>query len=101
MSDYLAYILIGGGSAWGRSESREAAISFAIKSLKDWNTYYDVSDKEVTVCVIDVSGYDEVVWEYNDVSGKKPGAKKFEKIDRPIEREKRQTPKWPMPKRRA
>jgi hypothetical protein len=74
MTEYLAYVLIGGGSAWGRSEGKEAAIDLAIKSLKDWNTYYDVSDKEVTVRVVEITGYDEVVWEDNEISGKKPGS---------------------------
>ena len=101
MTEYLAYVLIGGGSAWGRSEGKEAAIDLAIKSLKDWNTYYDVSDKEVTVRVVEITGYDEVVWEDNEISGKKPGAEKFETIDNPIERVTCQTPKWPQPKRRA
>ena len=101
MTEYLAYVLIGGGSAWGRSESKEAAIDLAIKSLKDWNTHYDVSDKEVTVRVVEITGYDEVVWEYDKISGKKPDAEKFETIDNPIERVTRQTPKWPQPKRRA
>jgi hypothetical protein len=100
MSDYLAYILIGTGSSWGRSENKETAIEFAIRSLKDWNKFYEVSNKEVTVRVIDVDGYDSVNWEYDDVRGRKPEDTTFEKIDRPIERISRKTPNWKLRQRK-
>lgn len=99
MTEYLAYILIGGGSAWGRSENKEAAISFAVKSLKDWQTFYKVEDTDVTVRVVEITGYDEVVWEYDKISGKKPGAEKFEPIGNPIERVTRHTPDWKRSRR--
>lgn len=98
--EYLAWINVGGGSAWGRSGDKSIAIETAVHSLKDWNRYYEVSNKDVTVRVIDITGYDEVIWEHNDiVNGRKPDHMKFEEINRKVERIVCHTPNWKRNKR--
>lgn len=99
-TDYLAIIPIGGGSSWGRAPDKDAAIENAIKSLRDWEVYYDVSEIDVTINVIDVQGYTTCSWggdRYiigtNEVTGEK------EAIKRPIEHVVRITPKWKHRKR--
>lgn len=99
-NDYLAIIPIGGGSSWGRAPDKEAAIKRAIKSLKDWNVYFNLSNVEVTVNVIDVHGYSDCSWgAYPDgyVHGKNEATGIDEAIKRPIEHVKCTTPKWRRP----
>jgi len=101
-ADYLAIILIGGGSSWGRSPDKETAISNAIKSLKDWNSLFDVSDIEVTINVTDVQGYSQCSWGgHHDgwIHGTNQATGEDEAIKRPVEVVKRQTPKLPKRKR--
>ena len=41
--DYLAVILVGGGSAWGRSHSKDEAIKNALRAYKrDWGTLFKI-----------------------------------------------------------
>ena len=47
--DYLAVILIGGGSSWGRSPDKEEAIRRAIANYRDWDVYYKVANTEVII----------------------------------------------------
>jgi hypothetical protein len=61
-TDYLAIILIGGGSSWGRSPDKEEAIKLALRNYRDWGGHFDIWGKEVTLNVIDVKGYDHVHW---------------------------------------
>lgn len=93
-SDYLAIIPIGGGSSWGRAPIKEDAIERAIRQLRDWESLFQVAGIEVTVNVIDVQGYDHVVWGADGIHGNKGDDTKFERIDRPFEAVKRMTPQW-------
>lgn len=92
--DYLAFILIGGGSCWGRSPDKEEAIQNAMKSLKDWDRYYEVYDVDVRINVIDVTGYAQVWWDDDGIFGQRKGEEdpQPEKITNPIERITRRTP---------
>lgn len=95
--DYLAIILIGGGSSWGRSPDKEDAISNAIAALKDWDDFFDVSGVEVNINVIDVIGYSDCSWGGYPggwMHGKNEATGMDEAIKRPIEKIKRMTPRW-------
>lgn len=94
--DYLAFILIGAGSAYGRGPDKEAAIKTAIKELRGWRQFYKVDDVDVVVNVIDVNGYDTVIWGYDGVWGVPEGNPEApkEEVKAPIERVERHTPKW-------
>lgn len=95
--DYLAVILIGGGSSWGRSPDKETAIKNAIASLRDWEVYFDVSNYEATVNVIDVRGYSKCSWGGYPggwMHGTNEATGDDEAIKRPVEVVKRMTPKW-------
>jgi len=101
--DYFAIILIGGGSSWGRAPDKETAIKNAVRSLRDWSVYYDVSNIEVTINVIDVTGYasvDAAAGRPNWLHGTNEATGNYEPIERPVEVIKRTTPKWRV-KRRA
>lgn len=85
MADYLAFVLIGGGSSWGRSPNKEIAIDNCMRSLRDWETYFKIEGQTMKVNVMDVDGYDTVVWEGRGVFGKNPGDEKMTKLERDIE----------------
>jgi hypothetical protein len=79
--DYLAVILVGGGSVYGRAANRERAIANAIKIYKsDIGEILEIKrGDEVVVNVIDVAPHDEIDWDY---TGFYVGQMK---IDRPVE----------------
>ena len=93
-TEYLAFILIGAGSTWGRDTDKEKAIASALDQLRGWDQYFDVYDREVRVNVIDVTGFDDLIWDYEGVHGAIPGGHTdgYQKIDRPIERITRRSP---------
>ena len=103
-SDFIAVILIGGGSSWGRSPDKEEAIKNAIAALRDWEVYFAVSDIEITLNVVDVKGYSTCHWGGGYPGGWMRGTNETtgedEAIKRPVEIVKRQTPKWPKPRKR-
>lgn len=92
MTDYIAFILVGAGSAWGRSSDKEEAINNALKQLRGWDKYFEVYDVDVHINVIEVSGYDDVIWDDFGIHGKRTDASDYEKIDRPVEKVIRRTP---------
>ena len=93
MTEYIAFILIGAGSTWGRSKDKEEAITEALNQLRGWDQYYDVYDKDVRVNIMDATGYDEVSWDDDGMYGKREGGDgKYENISRPIERITRRSP---------
>jgi hypothetical protein len=93
MTEYIAFVLIGAGSTWGRSKDKEEAITEALNQLRGWDQYYDVYDKDVRVNIMDATGYDEVSWDDNGMYGTREGGDgKYENIDRPIERITRRAP---------
>ena len=98
-TDYLAIIPIGGGSSWGRAPCKEKAIEHAIRSLRDWEVYFDVSEIDVTINLIDVQGYSTCAWDSRGITGLNEATGEDEKIDRPIEHVVRITPKWKRKKR--
>ena len=104
MKDYLAWIEIGGGSSWCRMPKEEDAIYCAINRLKDWDRLFDVYEKPVTVHTIEVTGYADLIWDYEGVYGVPEGSEdeKYIKIDRPMAHHKRTTPaKFYAKKRKA
>lgn len=64
-TDYLAIIMIGpGGSSYARGADREDTIARAVRiAFDDWSRLYDLSGKDVTVHVYDVTGRDQVRWD--------------------------------------
>jgi hypothetical protein len=101
--EWLAWINIGStGSSWSRYPTKSGAIQLAVNLVKDWAKLYDVWDKEVVVHVTEVTGYGDLVWDYEGVYGVPDGAEddKYVKIERPIEHEKRKTAPKPAVKKR-
>lgn len=99
--DYLAFILIGGGSSYGRSPDKEKAIDNCLRALKDWSHLFEVDDVDVVLNVVDVIGYNTVAWGHDGVRGWKEGEPqdgKAERITAEIERVERHTA--PAKKRR-
>ena len=95
--EYFAIILIGVGSAWGRSPDKETAIKRAITSLKDWQVYYKLSAVEVLINVIDIGGYldvDVATGRPDWIMGTNEATGEYEAIKSPVEQVKRTTPKW-------
>ena len=83
--DYLAVVFIGAGSSYGRSPDREKAIELCMRSLRDWGSYYVLEGHTFTLNVLDVKGWDSVIWSHSGFSGKNPGDEKYTKLDLPIE----------------
>jgi hypothetical protein len=95
--DYLAVILIGGGSSYGRAPDKEKAIAFAVRALRDWNRLFDVSNVDVVVNVIDVQGYSDCQWGGHPdgwMRGKSEATGEYEPIKRIAETVTRRTPRW-------
>jgi len=63
-TDYLAIILCGGGSAWGRSPDKAEAVKGALKVYKrDWGSLFKITKgDEVKINIVDVYPHDEVSW---------------------------------------
>jgi hypothetical protein len=93
-ADYLAVIPIGGGCSWGRGSDKVEAVNNAVRQLRDWETLFVVSNIQVSVNVIEVTGYGECNWGYGPVRGVNKVTGKDEPIDRPVEQVKAFTPKW-------
>jgi hypothetical protein len=93
-ADYLAVILIGCGSSWGRARDKNEAIANAIHSFRDWQSLYKVSNIEVTVNVADVRGYSDVSWGHFGFHGTNELTGKDEKFEPKVEQVKAFTPKW-------
>ena len=83
--DYLAIILIGAGSSHGRGPTKEEAIKRCLVYLRDWEHLYKVDDVTVTINVIDVTGYDKIVWGVTGIVGVVEATGEEETIDRPFE----------------
>lgn len=94
MSDYIAFILIGAGSTWGRSPDKEEAITEALNQLRGWDQYFDVYDVDTRVNIIDATGFDEVIWDDDGFYGVPKGGhtENYQKIDCPVERITRRSP---------
>lgn len=92
--EWLAWIEIGAGSSWSRQFSKEDAIERTLKLLKDWDRLYDVYDQDVVVHVVEVTGYDDLVWGYEGVHGVREGDEegKYTTVPYTIEHLKRRTP---------
>jgi hypothetical protein len=102
MKDYLAWVNIGTGCSWSRYPTKSGAIEVAVNLLRDWAKLYDVWDKEVTVNVIEVTGFGDLVWDHEGVHGVPEDSKdgKYITIDRTIERVKRRTKPKPGARKR-
>jgi len=90
--DYLAVILVGGGSAWGRSHSKDEAIKNALRAYKrDWGTLLKIAKgDQVVLNVLDVAPHDQVSWDHQGWWGKV--GDDYEKLDRKIEHIERRVP---------
>lgn len=101
--EWLAWINIGAGCSWARQPSRKVAINSALQLLKDWDRLYDVYDKEVTVHVVEVTGYGDLIWDYEGVHGVREGDEehKYTTVPYKIEHVKAQSPAKPKQRKRA
>lgn len=62
--DYIAIVLIGGGSSWARGPDLEKAVADVLWYLKhDWGSIFNLDGAEVHVNVWDVTGNDVVHWD--------------------------------------
>lgn len=62
--DYIAVILIGAGSSYARGPDRDDCLKRVTRiAFSDWKSLYDLSGKEATANVVDVTGYDKVWWD--------------------------------------
>ena len=62
--DYLAIVLIGGGSSYGRGPTEDEAVKLATTYLvSDWKHLYNLSGAEVKVNLYEVTGNDQVWWD--------------------------------------
>ncbi len=55
--DFLAFCPMSGGSSWGYGETPAEAVFNCIVSLKDWTTYFNLSEKEIIVEIFNVAEY--------------------------------------------
>ena len=61
--DYIAIVLLGGGSSWSRGPDAEKAIERVLWYVKhDWGSIFKMDGVEVRVNVWDVTGNDQVHW---------------------------------------
>jgi hypothetical protein len=83
--DYLAVILVGGGSAWGRDPDKETAIKTALRIYKkDWGKVFVIKKgDEVVVNVMDVHPHDEITFDHQGWWAKV--GDDYERLDRKIE----------------
>ena len=63
--DYIAIILIGCGSCWGRDKDKETAIKTAVRVYKrDAGSIFKIKKgDQVKINIIDVYPHDEVRWD--------------------------------------
>lgn len=97
--DYLAVILIGSGSSWGRSPDKEDAIKRALRAYRDWDSLFDIYDKDVLINVVNVAGYSDCRWGgypggwmygKNEATGAdEPIKRKIEHVTRRMEKRRR------------
>lgn len=86
-TDYIATILIGGGSSYGRSHDKEEAIKTCLRIFKaDWGKMFGIKKgAPVTVNVVDVFPHNEVAWDPRGFwVGDEPLTRKIEKIERRV-----------------
>ena len=83
--DYLAVILVGGGSAWGRAPEKEIAIKNALRSYKrDWGKVFKINKgQSVVINVMDVHPHDEITFDHQGWWAKV--GDEYERLDRKIE----------------
>lgn len=67
--DFMAFRSIGTGSSWGYGATPAEAVFNLIVSMKDWASYYKLSESENIVPVYNVSQYDGFVADYKGVFG--------------------------------
>jgi len=85
--DYLAVILVGVGSTWGRSPDKEKAIKTALRVYKqDAGSVFVIKKGDpVTVNVVDVAPHDEVWWDNRGVyAGDQKLDREIERVDRVV-----------------
>ena len=80
--DYIAIVLLGGGSSWARNSNPEAAISQVTKHLvNDWSRIFNLSGAEVRVNLWDVTGNDSVHWDDEGMHGDKQDEHPITKVE--------------------
>jgi hypothetical protein len=86
-TDYLAVILVGVGSCWGRSPNKEMAIKNCLRAYKqDAGSIFKIAKgDEVIVNVIDVAPHDEVSWDNRGIwVGDQKLERKIEQVHRSV-----------------
>lgn len=66
--EFLAIIMIGMGSSFARGPDRDDTIRRVVSiAFSDWRTLFDLSEKEVSVNVYDVTGRTSIWWDAQGV----------------------------------
>jgi hypothetical protein len=70
--DYIAIVLLGGGSSWARNSNPETAIKKVVNAVQnDWGQIFNMRGADIYVNVWDVTGNDEVHWDDEGMHGDK------------------------------
>jgi hypothetical protein len=81
MSDYLAVILIGSGSSYGRDPDLMTAVQLAMSSYHDWESVFVMSEHNVPVNVWNVAGYSDCHWDHRGMHAKNEKTGEVETLD--------------------
>ena len=67
--DYIAIVLISGGSSWHRAPTEKQALTGVARRLRaDWGKLFHLPKGEIVpVTLVDVSGYDDVLWDSSGI----------------------------------
>lgn len=68
-NDYIAIILIGGGSSWFRAPTKQAALKGVARLVRaDWGKLFKLTKGEIVpATLVDVTGHDDVSWDAHGV----------------------------------
>ena len=68
-NDYIAIVLIGGGSSWYRASSEKKALDGVARLVRaDWGKLFRLPKGEIVpATLVDVTGYDDVSWDVGGV----------------------------------
>ena len=98
-TEYLSFVSIGGGSSWGYGDTPCEAVESMLIALKDWGSYYNLSEVNVYSMIYDVTEYDGWVADHRGLYGKLADDSYTDDPLEPIQFSRTRTPKY-TPKRR-
>ena len=66
-ADWLAVCYFGGFGAYGRGPTKDKAVDQCRKALERDFGDYDIGDRDLVLCLYDITGHDEVRWDDSQV----------------------------------